>query len=107
MSIDTSLRHTEEKPTIQQLQKMEGKDNKVIRIMTTVAPEWEELAISMEIEAHIISTIRRDNLQDSKGATRQLFIGWLEGKTVSWEGLVQCLDDAGFSGIASEIQEMF
>ena len=77
--------------------------------MTTVAPEWEELAISMGTKAHIISTIRRDNLQDSKGATRQLFIGWLEGKTVSctWEGLVQCLDDAGFSGIASEIQEMF
>ena len=91
---------------MQQLQRVQGAD-KVIKIMNAVAPEWEELAMSMGVEAHVISTIRRDNLQDSKGATRQLFMTWLEGKAGSWEGLVECLDDAGFSSIASDLQKLF
>ena len=83
------------------------KNLEVIRIMSTVAPDWEELAMSMGLEAHVISTIRRDNLQDSKGATRQLFMTWLERKAGSWEGLIEHLEDAGFSGIASDLREMF
>ena len=97
----------DEMPSLQQLQRINGRDYKVIRIMNTVAPEWEELAICMGFEAHVINTIRTDNLQNSKGATRQLFMTWLEGKARSWEGLVEHLDDAGFSVIASDLQDMF
>ena len=92
---------------MQQLQKIKGKDNKMIRIMTSVSPDWEDVAISMGFEAHTIGTIRRDNVHDSKAATRQLFMLWLEGRRKSWEVLVEILDDAGFTVIASDLQEMF
>lgn len=86
-------------PTIQQLHELQGKDGKIIRIIDTVAPEWEELAMAMGFPAHVISTIRRNNLRDAKGATLQILTqSWgLEGKSsvpVSWESFVDCLHQA-------------
>ena len=97
----------DEAPTLQQLQNINGKDKKLIRIMDSVSPDWEDVAISMGLEAHVINTIKRDNVHDSKAATRQLFMKWLEGRRKSWDMLVDILDDAGFSIIASDLQEMF
>ena len=49
---------TDQVPTIQQLHELQGKDGKSIRIIDTVAPEWEELAMAMGFPAHVIGTIR-------------------------------------------------
>ena len=97
-------------PTIQQLHELQGKDGKTMRIIDTVAPEWEELAMAMGFPAHVIGTIRRNNLRDAKGATLQILTLWLEGKSsvpVSWESLVDCLYQADFSTVSLDIQEMF
>ena len=97
-------------PTIQQLHELQGKDGKSIRIIDTVAPEWEELAMAMGFPAHVIGTIRRNNIRDAKGATLQILTLWLEGKSsvpVSWESLVDCLYQADFSTVSLDIQEMF
>ena len=96
---------------MQQLQQVQGRE-KTIRVIEGVAPEWEELAIAMGFEAHIITAIRRDNLRDAKAATRQILTRWLDGEctagtAVSWESLVQYLDNAGFSGVAFDLQELF
>ena len=97
-------------PTIQQLHELQGKDSKAIKIIDTVAPEWEELAMAMGFPAYVISTIRRNNLRNAKGATLQILTLWLEGKSsvpVSWESLVGCLHQAEFSNVSFDIQEMF
>ena len=97
-------------PTIQQLHELQGKDGKTMRIIDTVAPEWEELAMAMGFPALVIGTIRRNNLRDAKGATLQILTLWLEGKSsvpVSWESLVECLHQAEFSNVSLDIQEMF
>ena len=101
---------TDQVPTIQQLHELQGKDGKSIRIIDTVAPEWEELAMAMGFPAHVIGTIRRNNLRDAKGATLQILTLWLEGKSsvpVLWERLVDCLYQADFSTVSLDIQEMF
>ena len=101
---------TDQVPTIQQLHELQGKDGKSIRIIDTVAPEWEELAMAMGFPAHVISTIWRNNIRDAKGATLQILTLWLEGKSsvpVSWESLVDCLYQADFSTVSLDIQEMF
>ena len=101
---------TDQVPTIQQLHELQGKDGKTVRIIDTVAPEWEELAMAMGFPAHVISTIRRNNLRDAKGATLQILTQWLEGKSsvpVSWESLVDCLHQAEFSNASLDVQEMF
>ena len=98
-------------PTIQQLHELQGKDGKTaIRLIDTVAPEWEELAMAMGFPAHVIGTIRRNHIHDAKGATLQIFTQWLEGKSsvaVSWESLVDCLHQAEFSNVSLDIQELF
>ena len=81
-------------PTIHQLHELQGKDGKAIKIIDTVTPEWEELAMAMGFPAYVISTIRRNNLRDAKRATLQI-----EGKSsvpVSWESLLDCLHQAEF-----------
>ena len=100
---------TDQVPTIQQLHELQGKDGKTVRIIDTVAPEWEELAIAMGFPAHMISTIRRDNLRDAKGATLQVLTLWLKGSSsvsVSWAVLLGCLQQADFSNITLDLQEM-
>ena len=97
-------------PTIQQFQEIQGRDGKTIHIMDTVASEWEEIAIAMGFPAHELKTLRKDNIRDAKGATVQIFSQWLEGSystPVSWGTLVDCLDRAGFSNVALDLQEMF
>ena len=97
-------------PTIRQLQEVEGKDSKKVHILDIVAPEWEELAIAMGFPAHVIGTIRKDNLRDAKGATLQIFTQWLGGTypiPVTWGTLVDYLDQAGFSTLSLDLQEMF
>ena len=100
---------TDHVPTIQQLQEIQGRDGKTVRIMDTVAPEWEELAIAMGFPAHELKTIRRDNVRDAKRATLHIFTQWLGdySTSVSWGSLVDCLDQAGFSNVALDLQEMF
>ena len=101
---------TDHVPTIQQLQEIQGRDGKTVRIMDTVASEWEEIAIAMGFPAHELKTIRRDNLRDAKRATLHIFTQWLGGDyctPVSWGSLVDCLDQAGFSNVALDLQEMF
>ena len=66
--------------------------------------------MAMGFPAHVIGTIRRNNLRDAKGATLQILTLWLEGKSsvpVSWESLVDCLYQADFSTVSLDIQEMF
>ena len=97
-------------PTLQQLQQLQGKDNKTVRVIDTVAHEWEELAIAMGFQAHVIATIRRENIRDVKEATRQILTLWLEGECsepVSWGTLVESLHTAGFSNVAFDVQELF
>ena len=97
-------------PTIQQIQEIQGRDGKIIRIIDMVASEWEEVAIAMGFPAHELKTLRRDNIRDAKGATVQIFSQWLGGgysTPVSWRTLVDCLDRAGFSNVALDLQEMF
>ena len=105
-----SILSIDDTPTLQQLQQIQGKNDKTIKIIETVAPEWEELAIAMGFEHFVIDTIRRDNVHDAKTATRQLFTLWLNGEcygVVSWERLVECLHDSGFACVAFDVQEMF
>ena len=110
MMLDISIFSSDDMPTLQQLQQIQGKKNKTIRIIETVAPEWEELAIAMGFAPFAINTIRRDNSRNAKAAAQQLLIQWLEGECsgmVSWERLVECLHDGGFTGVAFDVQEMF
>lgn len=90
-----------------------GESLREVRIVDTVAAEWEELAMALGFDGHIINFVKKDFSQDSKGATCKILRMWLEGDyndlkgPISWLTLLQCLTDIGYSTICEEIQEIF
>ena len=90
-----------------------GESLREVRIVDTVAAEWEELAMALGFDGHIINFVKKDFSQDSKGATCKILRMWLDGDyndlkgPISWSTLLQCLTDIGYSTICEEIQEIF
>ena len=77
-----------------------------------MAAQWEELAIALGFEA-VIERIRRDYVQDARGACRHVLTEWLAEKAegnlrgpVTWTTLIDCLIDAGFAGLAEQLKEV-
>lgn len=80
--------------------------------MDTIASEWAELAMALGFGGHVISYVKKDYSQDCKGASCKILRMWLDHEyenlkePVSWTTLLQCLGDAGFPGIANEVEDI-
>ena len=81
-----------------------------VRIIDTIAAEWEELAIALGFDGNVIKFVKKDFTQDSKGASCKILRMWLEGDykdlkgPISWSTLLQCLTDIGYSKICQDIE---
>ena len=77
-----------------------------------MAAKWEELAIALGFDAPAIDCIRRDHSSDCKEACTQMLQKWLRMeygdacKPVSWATLIQCLQDAEFSSVSQQMEEI-
>ena len=105
----TLLEHS---PKLQQLEELTGCDSKIVRIINGVASKWEELAIALGFDAPAIDCIRRDFSSDCKEACSQMLQKWIKMeytacKPVTWTVLIQCLQDAEFSSLAKDLNEIF
>ena len=105
--------HTGDKPKLQELQVLGSESGaKKIRVIDTVAAQWEELAIALGFEAAVINYIRRDHVHDAKGACCHVLTKWLAEKEenlrspVTWTTLIECLTDAGFAGLAEDLKKV-
>ena len=107
----------DDKPKLQELQVLtdsggSGSDMKNIRVIDTVAAQWEELAIALGFEAAVINYIRRDHAHDAKGACRHVLTRWLAEEEeslrgpVTWTTLIECLMDAGFAILAEDLKKI-
>ena len=94
------------KPQLQELQQCGS-----VKVIDTVAPHWEELAITLGFRHYVIETVKRDYKSDARGACRRMFLMWIEHKEenligpVTWATLIQCLEDAEFSSLAEALKE--
>ena len=80
--------------------------------MDSVASEWEQLAIALGFEVADIDCVKRNYVQDVKGACREILTKWLNGESecdspITWSTLIQSLIDAGQVGITEDLQETF
>ena len=106
--------HTGSKPKLQELQLLssENTDTKKVRVIDTVAAEWEELAIALGFEPAVINYIRRDHVHDAKGACCKVLTKWLAEEEenlrspVTWTTLIECLKDAGFATLAEDLTKI-
>ena len=106
---------TDNKPKLQELQVLssESGDMKKLRVIDTVAAQWEELAIALGFEAAVINYIRRDHVHNAKGACCQVLTKWLAEEAeenlrgpVTWATLIECLADAGFASLAEDLTKI-
>lgn len=91
---------------------LKGKGEKKVRIIDTIASEWEELAIALGFDGNVINYVKKDYVHDSKGASSKILGLWLENEDeqlkgpISWSTLLQCLDDIGYSSLSNDIHNI-
>ena len=94
-------------PDPRQLQCIE-KNGLTLRLIESVAPDWEELAIALEFEQHIIRTIKKDN-RETEAACRAMLFQWLERKghqPNTWRTLITALKDIQLASIADTLEQI-
>ena len=91
---------------LHQLDLFEG-NGSTVRIIKTVAPRWDMIALRLHFSGDDISRIERDHKESVVRACRNMFSEWLEGKgrkPISWNTLIKALKEADYSELASEVE---
>ena len=81
-----------------------------LRIIQKVAAVWDVLAGVLEFDDEIVEIIRRDTEGCScEKSCREIFRRWLNEEAcqpVTWERLIEALNDAEKGELASQIREL-
>ena len=80
-----------------------------MRVIDAVAAKWEKLALALHFKGSTLDAIRRDTHHQTEDACRRMLQRWLEGegrKPVNWNTLTKALDDAGFTELAKELNQV-
>ena len=81
-----------------------------MKIIETVAARWEEVALALHFEGHILRNIRYDpHIQCIDTSCREMFQKWLDGEgrePVTWKTLMDALIDIGFVTEVEDLQEI-
>ena len=92
-----------------QLQRLEGKGGKVVRVIERVAGNWEKLAYALEFSSDVVKTIRRDCHYECEQACQEVLHRWISGaarQPVSWWTLVESLRrENDFGKLADDLEE--
>ena len=82
-------------PNLQELQYLEGPNGEALRIIQTVAPNWQRLAMALGFDGPRIMTIKKDSFHQTEDACCHMFFRWLAGehdlKPPTWGTLIECL----------------
>ena len=97
------------KPTLAQLKMMKTTTGEKIKIIESVAPQWQELGdlLDFDPEGRTLDLIEANNQQKGCVACcREMFVSWLKGKgrEATWEVLIELLDDIDQSELAEQVK---
>ena len=101
------LSYTADEPKLHELQCLYVRST-TIRIIDTVAANWEAIAIALHFNSDI-EIVQRNTHHQVVPACRTIFQKWLKGegcKPVSWQRLIEALLHAKFIVLAKELQEI-
>jgi hypothetical protein len=100
--------HIDSKPTLRQLGCLKI-NNQRINVIERVTSKWEFVADQLNIESHLIDSIKLESHSQVSSACRKMFIKWLEGigrKPITWKTLIHALDEAGLPTVALELNNI-
>ena len=80
-----------------------------IELYTTVANDWEDIGIQLDIEEGNLKQINSDKSGDSKACLREMLRMWLSqiDPPPSWLAIVEALDNLGHKDIAQRIKTKY
>jgi hypothetical protein len=98
-----------DRPTLHELQLLEGVDGRKVRVIERVAPDWKDLAIALGFDQSRIKTIEKDYRGSMEEACQEMFMRWLDGEhdlaqPCTWDTLIKCLRRAAFIDVASNLR---
>ena len=96
-------------PTLKLLSLLKTADGKKIKIIPTVASQWQSLGDQLDFDksGKKLKEIKETNQGDPKECCRSMFQHWIDGNGVqpcSWRKLIEVLDDCEFDELAAEVQ---
>ena len=96
----TSSTSESTKPKLKHLQK---------ELYSTVANEWEDIGIQLDIEEGRLKRIKMDNAGDSKACLREMLRVWLSrvAPPPSWSAMADALDTLGHQDIATHLRSSY
>ena len=82
-----------------------------MKVIESVAAQWEHLALALHFEGRVIDSVKRNNFYQTEDACREMLRRWLEGQgetrqPVNWATLIDSLLEAGFIDIAENLHEV-
>ena len=95
-----------DRPKLYQLQKVEGWEERAVKVIEQVAPFWEKLAYALHFNPAVVAAIARDNPCKCEQACMDMFGRWLNGSArqpVSWETLMVALRDCKLMRLEAEL----
>ena len=81
---------------------------KTVRIISRIAHEWDQVATRLYFEGHEIRRIQQDFHGQSRKASREMIMEWLDGrgtlrKPITWATLIKALNEAELSQLAEDV----
>jgi len=82
-----------------------------VKVIESVAAQWECLALALHFESSVIEIVKRNNFYQPEDACREMLRRWLEGQgetrqPVNWATLIDSLLEAGFVDISENLHEV-
>ena len=99
----------DECPDVVQLEQLRTQDGRVIKIVTEVAGDWEQMAQRLDFSEPEVIIIRRSHPNDVESACTDMFERWLAGEhrqPVTWQTVVDCLKELDLNVVASDLDNI-
>ena len=96
-------------PELRDLLCLSGEDEKEVRVIESVTPNWKSVALALGYNHYRIDTIAQDT-KTTTDACLTMFKRWLNGEhdlaePRSWGTLIKCLSRAGFVDVATKLKK--
>ena len=92
-----------------QLEKLKTHDGRVIKIVTEVAGNWEQMARRLGFKEPEVKIIHKNHPNDVESACTDMFERWLAGEhrqPVTWQTVVDCLRELDLNVVANDLEEI-
>ena len=94
-------------PKLHQLDLLEF-SGKSLKLIQRVTAKWEQIAIRLHFEGHMIDTIRKNCPQQAESACQSMLTKWLNGEgcqPISWRTLITVLNEANLLSVAQDLED--